>query len=82
MMLNLRGTLLLLRQLGCQVGILSMTSGTAVQQHCPARRSPGSDCSEAKEAAAFLAGGTVALVFRDIEVVFNAENLHRVRADA
>jgi len=72
------GTLLLLRQLGCQVGILSMTSGDCGSATLPREEISRLRLLEAKEAAAFLGGWYGCAGLRDIEVVFNAENLRRV----
>jgi N-acetylglucosamine malate deacetylase 1 len=72
------GTLLLLREQGCDVGILSMTSGDCGSATLSREEISRLRLAEARDAAAFLDGWYGCAGLRDIEVIFNAENLRRV----
>ncbi len=72
------GTLLRLRAKGCAVGILSMTSGDCGSATLSREEISRVRLSEAREAAASLGGWYGCAGLRDIEVVFNAENLRLV----
>ncbi len=72
------GTLLLLREQGCDVGILSMTSGDCGSATLSREEISRLRLAEARDAAAFLGGWYGCAGLRDIEVIFTAENLRRV----
>lgn len=72
------GTLLLLRERGCEVGILSMTSGDCGSATLSREEISRVRLAEAQAAAASLGGWYGCAGLRDIEVIFNAENLRRV----
>ncbi len=72
------GTLLRLRERGCPVGILSMTSGDCGSATLSREEISRVRLGEARDAAEYLDGWYGCAGLHDIEVIFNAENLRRV----
>ena len=72
------GTLLRLRQMGCQVSVATMTPGDKGSEQLPAEKIAGVRRAEA-EASAQLAGfAYTCLEFRDLEIVFDNDSRRRV----
>jgi len=72
------GTLLHLKELGWEVGILTMTAGDCGSLTIPAQELARTRYAEAKAAAEFLGGEYLCAGLMDVEVFCNAENLRRV----
>lgn len=72
------GTLLLLQELGCPVGILSMTSGDCGSATLSREEISRIRLAEARDAAEYLGAWYGCAGLRDIEVIFNAENQRSV----